>query len=166
MLKQKSSQQSQCLLISIFSNQPITASYFLNQPIHSTTYSLLIGSFNFQALSLVNTQKRTSGHARGNILFFLSLVNQKPFRFSFNQSPLNRTHRCQVNRSKQPYLTIPYPPSFPNPSALTRPRRPRQPSRNRITTGLPPGRHRAAASTTPYRKKIRKYLKNPFTTTC
>ena len=40
-----------------------------------------------------------------------SIKNRFRFPFPFNQSPSNRNHRCQVNRSKQTYLTIPIHPS-------------------------------------------------------
>ena len=57
---------------------PTNQSQPLINQLQSNSYSPLIGSFKFQALSLVKTQKRTSGHTRESILFSLSLVNQKP----------------------------------------------------------------------------------------
>ena len=74
------------------------------------------------------------------------------FRFPFNQSPSNRNHRCQVNRSKQTYLTNhlihPSPrattgPTSPPPAAPDdRSRRESRRGRRRVPAAAPPRRRR------------------------
>ena len=61
-----------------------------------TFCSPLIGPFKFQPLSLVNIQKRISSPSQENILFLLTLVNQKRFCF-YLQSLSSQNHRSQNN---------------------------------------------------------------------
>ena len=74
-----------------------------------TSCSSLIGSFKFQLLWLVNTQKRTSGPSRENILFPLSLVNQ--IRFCFHPQPI--TTKPKPLQSRQPCKQV-LPPANPS----------------------------------------------------
>ena len=89
----------------IFTNQSQPRIYLINQ-LQSTSCSPLIGPFKFQALSLVNTQKRTSGHAGENILFSLSLVNQKPLSLSLQPITVKPKPPLPSNHSKQTNLAV------------------------------------------------------------
>ena len=100
---------------------PTNQSQPLINQLQSNSYSPLIGSFKFQALSLVKTQKRTSGHTRESILFSLSLVNQKPLSL-FLQPITVKPKPSLPSQSLQTTLPHhPHPPSPRTTSAFTSP---------------------------------------------
>ena len=94
--RKKSARSSRydCYSIYFSTSQSQPRIHPINQS-QSTSCSPLIGPFKFQALSLVNTQKRTSCfHSHWSI--------KNRFRFPFDQSQSNRNHRCQVTAPNKP----------------------------------------------------------------